>query len=242
MAAMLFPHLPDGPVAEFDPALLEASVEELMTVLAEVDPQRRLAAAALLAAHGNDAGRAVLQKAVQEDSTTYVSLEALRWLDDRECLPWARDILGRHLISPFVQAQAAALLVAVGEDADAEAGRGHLLARVTNRKRDDDRGLVIELLGEVGVAEALPALQAIAASAEDAFCGASFKALARLDPDWIRERISGLARDSEAEMDLRCDAIEALSILDDEAARAVLLEVAAGDDIAADLAQGLTED
>ncbi|MDF1565518.1 MAG: hypothetical protein P1V51_20945 [Deltaproteobacteria bacterium] len=240
--SLLFPQLPDGPVADFDPELLEATVEELIAVLEEQDGGRRLAAAALLAAHGNDAGREILREGVEEDASTYVALEALRWLEDDHCLPWARDVLGRRLLSPFVQAQAAALLIAVGEGADRERGTAHLLERARNRTRDDDRGLVVELLGEVGVEAALEELEKTAAAVADPFCGAALKALARLDPEGVRERLSALARDGAADTDLRCDAVEALSILDDEAARAVLLEVAGGDDIVADLAQGLVED
>ncbi len=240
--SMLFPEFPDGPVANFDPDLLESSPEELLVVLGEADAARALAAAALLAAHGNDGGRAILREAVQDDKTTYVALEALRWLEDGECLPWARDILGRKLISPFVQAQAAGLLAEVGEGENLEAGVGHLLTRLKNRKRDDDRGLVIELLGEIGIDEALADLQTIAADDKDPFVGAAMTAVALLDPASIRGRLEALLGDSAGDTDLRCDCVEALYMIDDEASRALLHEIAKGEDVVADLAQGLVED
>jgi HEAT repeat protein len=98
----------------------------------------------------------------------------------------------------------------------------------------DDRPVAVEWAGRLGVKEAIPALQELAAEEGDPARGAALRALGRLKAEGAEELLLGLAEDAELSDDLRMDAAEGLAELGTEPALAALRDLGnAQDELAA---------
>ncbi len=233
----LWSHVPVS-VDRVDPELLEADTATLLEILDTEDHGQRAAAACALALRGDPRALDALIDCLKVKALRYPCLEALRHLDDRRAVPSVRALFEKRFLSVFDRTQAAGLLAQQGD----EAGRRHLLVRLGRRRRDDDRGLAIELAADLKLDEAVPELETIAADPRDLFRGAALKALATLRPGATRPRLVALVTNAEEDPDVRADAAEALHALGGAGVREAL-EVAAGGDDAelAEVARGLLD-
>jgi HEAT repeat protein len=233
----LWSHVPFT-VDRVDPELLEADTATLLELLDGDDRGLRAAAACALALRDDPRAIDALVDCLQVKALRYPCLEALRHLDDRRAVPAVRAIFEKRFLSVFDRTQAAGLLAQQGD----EAGRRHLLARLTRRRRDDDRGLAIELAADLKLDDAVPELERIAADRADLFRGAALKALAALRPEATRPHLVALVRDAEEDPDVRADCAEALHALGGAGVREALEVAAAADDAElAEVARGLLD-
>ncbi|HCF60817.1 MAG TPA: PBS lyase, partial [Myxococcales bacterium] len=111
-------------------------------------------------------------------------------------------------------------------DADA---RRWLVERVARRK-GADRGLAVEIVGELGVGEALPALLEALGDRKDPFRGACLRVLGMLGDQAHRELIEKALFDTTEEVEVRMDAAEGLMNLGGPEARAALERALGGTD------------
>lgn len=206
-------------VVALDPALTEATDAELREQLSDDDGPRRIAAACVLARRGDGTGFDVLIEGLDERPLLYSVLESLRLLRDSRALPHARRLLHKLMIGKFERTQAAAVLAALGE----EDGRAHLLSRLRNRRRDDDRGLAVILCAQLELQESVPELERIAVDPKDLFRGAALKALCTLRPGESLARLTAVLNDESDDPDVRMDAAEALADHPDPRGRAALV-------------------
>lgn len=233
----LWSHVPVS-VERVDPELLEADTAELLSYLDEGGTGLRAAAGCALALRGDPRALDALVECLKVKDLRYPCLEALRRLDDRRAVEPVRAIFEKRFLGAFERTQAAGLLAQQGDPA----GRAHLLARLANRRRDDDRGLAVELSADLGLDEAVPELERIAEDPKDLFRGAALKALASLRPAATRPKLLAIVRDEAEDADVRADAAEALAELGGAGVRDALEIAAASDDAElAEVARGLLD-
>ena len=175
----------------------------------------RIAAARALAQRGDGRAFPVLLEGLSGRHFRYPSLEGLRFLRDHRAGEPAAKIMNSVFSGAFERTQAAGVLVALGEPRGGE----FLMERLRRRKRDDDRGLAIELAAEVGLHDAVPELERIAEDRADIFRGAALKALLALEPRRFERVLCAVARDEQDDPDVRSDALEAISRLPGEQPR-----------------------
>lgn len=196
----------------------ELSSEELVELIETGGLATRIAAARELALRGDPRAFSVLLEGLDNRHFRYAALEGLRFLGDQRAEEHAVSVMDRAFANVFERTQAAGILAAIGSPRGAE----HLDERLKRRKRDDDRGLAIELVAEVGLHEAAPELERTARDPDDIFRGAALKALARLDSKRFEPLLCEIARDEREDSDVRADVIEALAKMPGRQARAAV--------------------
>lgn len=190
----------------------------------------RFAAAGGLIEVGEPRCFEVLCEGLGFSDTRYLALSGLYRLGDARALEPARAVFGKLFISRFERAAAAGLLAKLGD----EEGRRFLVDRLRHR-RGLERGLVLEILGELKAADAYETIRAVLLDRRDPFRGAAARALGCLgNPDALGVLAATLGNPDE-ETELRMDAAEGLMNLGTaearqalEAARARLESTSAG--------------
>lgn len=186
-----------------------AVLPALHTGLRDADDQVRFDAAIGLSALADKSGVEVLLANVDDKHRRFFALGALmRLAEERGREPARRVLTKRFFISEFERAQAAGLLAKLGDDE----GRRYLLDRV-GRKRADDRGLAMELCGELKLTEALPALRTAMADKRELFRGTAARSLGLLRDADSTAALVAMARDTSEDLGVRCDAMEGLMFL-----------------------------
>ncbi len=170
-------------------------------------------------ANVRDACFEVLREGLLFDDTRYEALTGLHRLGDARALPPARDIFGRFFISEFERVAAAGLLAKLGDASGAA-----FLTDKASQRRGMERGLAIELLGELGIREAVPALRRAASSAKDPFRGAAARNLGLLAGEGALETLAAILQsaDGTADDEVKADAAEGLFLLGTPEAEQVL--------------------
>lgn len=194
-----------------------AAIEGLRARLTDGDEQVRFEAACGLARQGRNEGYTELAHGAADAVRRFQALGALTRLGDARARPLAEKVLGSFFATPFERTQAAGLLAKLG----VESGRAALL-RTLEVKRAEDRGLAMELCGELKVLAAIPALRRSLADRDDVFRGTAARSLGMLGEDPSGEGLSRIARDVKEELGVRCDAMEGLMFLGTPGARATL--------------------
>ncbi|MBK7860270.1 MAG: HEAT repeat domain-containing protein [Archangiaceae bacterium] len=172
---------------------LSQSRGALAAALQDAHPPVRFEAARGLAAMGHPAGLDVLVSALDDDELRFRALSALAELRDPRALEPTRALFRRWLLPHFDRTQAAAVLVRLGDPA----GEKHLLERaakkwsedrpmalellgevkaaaaqatleaILNDPKDAFRGAAARGLGRLGTPDAVRALSAALATADD---------------------------------------------------------------------------
>jgi HEAT repeat protein len=218
---MLFPFMPGGlrlPQRLDLPDADELSSDELHAMTEDGPPPMRVAAARALAERKDPRALPVLLHGLTSKTLCYPALEGLRHLGDERAREPARRLLQKTFLGVFERTQAAGVLAALG-DPD---GVAHLLARLANRRRDDDRGLAIEVCAEMGLHEAVPELLRASEDGEDLFRGTALKALGAIDPRRFEGVLCRIAGDEAEDPDVRADAVEAIAAMSGERPRRAL--------------------
>jgi HEAT repeat protein len=160
----------------------------------------------------------VLREGLGFSDTRYLALSGLYRLGDRRALEPARVVFGKLFISGFERVAAAGILAKFG-DPD---GLKFLLDRLKT-KRGLERGLALELIGELKVPETFEAVRAVLLDPRDQFRGAAARAIGCLgNPEALAPLLALL--DSEEDLDLCMDAAEGLMNLGTKEAKAALEE------------------
>jgi len=182
----------------------------------------RFWAASALAETGEAAAFPVLVEGLDESSTRFEALYALRALADPRALEPARHIFAKWGIAPTERAAAAGVLARLG---DAE-GKAYLVAEL-DRKRSHARGLAVELCGDLKLTEAAEALERILHDRQDLMRGAAAISLGRMKVARLVPELSALLADANEDPDLRADFAEALAAMGgDEAGKAISAAIA----------------
>ena len=177
----------------------------------------RFAAAGGLIESGHERCYDVLREGLGFDDTRYLALSGLYRLGDRRALEPARAIFGKLFVSGFERVAAAGVLAKLG-DMD---GRRFLIDRAA-RRRGLERGLAIEILGELKVGESFDALLTCLNDPRDPFRGAAARSLGALGRPEALEPLKTVLFDADEDPDLRMDAAEGLMNLKTPEARETL--------------------
>lgn len=200
----------------------ELTTEELVEMTETGGLATRVAAGRALASRKDPRAFQALVEGLGNRDFRYPAIEGLRVLGDSRAAEHAVSVLDRAFANVFERTQAAGMLASFGDPR----GSAHLLERLAKRKRDDDRGLAIELAAEIGLHEALPELERMASDRDDIFRGAALKALARLDCRRYEGLLCGIAVDEQEDPDVRADVVEALAGVPGHQARKALEQAA----------------
>jgi HEAT repeat protein len=185
-----------------------AATRVLTTVLNDGDAHLALFAARELAQLRDPAGADRLLAALEHGHLRFDALEALRVVGEPRALEPARRIFGSWFSDRWQRAQAAALLASLGEREGLD-----YLRRRSEKRRAGERGLVLELLGEVHAEGAYDLLAAVAQDAADRNRTAAVAGLGFLGDGRARELLQKLA-ESDPDEDVQDEAREALAVLD----------------------------
>lgn len=186
----------------------------LASMVEDADSLVRFEAARGLALLHHPSGLEVLTAALKEDALRFRALGALAELGDARAIPALRTVLKRWLLPGFERTQAAGALAKLGE---AE-GLAYLFAR-TRRRRGGDRGLAIELLGELKATHALERLLEILVDPKDFCRGAAARSLGRLGDARALAPLLAVLKERGTKDELRLDVAEGLCLLGAPGAR-----------------------
>lgn len=181
----------------------------------------RFWAATALAEVGDGAALAVLIEGLAHSSTRFEALHALRVLGDPRCEAPVREILRKGSLAPTERVAAAGVLARLGD-----AGGRSVLVEEASKRRSEGRGLAIELVAELGIAQAAPSLEAALHDRGDPFRGAAAVALGRLKIERAAAQLGSIVGDEGDDSDVRAQAVEGLATLGTEVARTALREAA----------------
>jgi HEAT repeat protein len=179
----------------------------------------RFEAALGLAMLRHPAGFEVLLSALSKSELRYDALSALFALGDTRALPKVRSVFRKFFLDDFERTQAAGTLARLGD----EAGKTYLLHRIEVR-RAFDRGLAIELCGEIPVLDAKPCLLRTISDRGDRFRGAAARALGAMQSPEALKVLRGVLQDENEDPDVRMDAVDGLLRLATPEARSAILE------------------
>lgn len=174
----------------------------------------RFEAARGMAALKHPAGFDVLVSGLKEDALRFRALGALAQLGDSRAIPPIKKVLGRWLLPAFERTQAAGALAQLGDTS----GIGYLRDRA-RKKWSPDRGLAMELLGEVKAEGAFEVLSALLSNRKDVQRGAAARGLGRLGDPRAIPVLAQLLDDPSLSEELRLDAVEGLCRLKTPEAR-----------------------
>jgi HEAT repeat protein len=199
----------------------EAARAQVRAILESREESMRFAAACALSDVSDPSGMAELQAALRDDHRRQEALSALMSLGDPAAAAAVGEIFEDESLGEFDRTVAAAALARLGD----VRGGAHLISRL--QSDGDDRPLAAEWAGRLGVKDAIPILEEIAAAEGDASRGAAIRALGRLQAPGAEQRLQQLATDAEAPEDLRMDAAEGLAELGTASALQTLRALAA---------------
>jgi HEAT repeat protein len=185
----------------------EAARQQVRSMLEVDDESMRFAAACALSNQHDSAALPELTSALHDGHRRQEALTALMSLGDAAALPEIGALFDEESLEPFDRTMTAAALARFGD----ERGKAWLAERIAEPV--DDRPIAAEWAGRLGVQEAVPALEELSETEDDPARGAALRALGRLKAPGAEERLSKVAEDAEAAMDLRMDAAEGLAEL-----------------------------
>jgi HEAT repeat protein len=185
----------------------ETAREQVRALLASEDESTRFAAACALADARDSAASPELTSALHEEHRRQEALSALMSLGDASALPAIAALFDDESLGDFDRTLTAAALARFGDPR----GKAHLAERI--EAGGDDRPIAAEWAGRLGVQEAIPGLEELAAAEGDPARGAALRALGRLAAPGAEERLANIAEDVDAAPDLRMDAAEGLAEL-----------------------------
>jgi HEAT repeat protein len=195
--------------------------EQVRALLDSEEEPMRFAAACALSDLRDPAALPQLVAALREDYRRQEALSAVMSLGDPAALPAVAELFEDESLGEFDRTLAAATLARLGDPRGAQ----HLAERVASD--GDDRPIAAEWAGRLGVTEALPALEEVAAIGGDPARGAALRALGRLGAVGAEERLVTVATSEEEAEDVRMDAAEGLAELGTTPAIAALRSLAA---------------
>ena len=199
----------------------EAARQQVRALLAATEEPMRFAAACALSDVRDPAALPELTAALRDDHRRQEAISALMSLGDAAALPEIAQLFEQESLGGFDRTLVAAALARFGDTR----GKAHLVERIEDAC--DDRPIAAEWAGRLGVQEAIPALDALAADNGDPARGAAMRALGRLRAAGAEERLAAVAGDPEAADDLRMDAAEGLAELGSPAGIELLRKLAA---------------
>ncbi|MBX5482584.1 MAG: HEAT repeat domain-containing protein [Myxococcaceae bacterium] len=168
----------------------------------------RFEAARGMAALHHPSGLEVLIEALDKDHFRFRALGALAELGDARALPAVQRVYRRWFLPGFERTQAAGAMARLGDPA----GAAWLLER-TRKRRGLDRGLAVELLGELKGVGAKERLLEILRDPDDPARGAAARGLGRMGDADALAPLAALLQDASAEEHDRLDAAEGLLML-----------------------------
>ena len=195
--------------------------EQVRALLESDEEPMRFAAACALSDLRDPAALPQLAAALREDYRRQEALSAVMSLGDPAALPAVAELFEDETLGEFDRTLAAATLARLGDPR----GAAHLAERVATD--GDDRPIAAEWAGRLGVTEAVPALEELAANERDPARGAALRALGRLGATGAEERLVAVATSEDEAEDVRMDAAEGLAELGSARATAALREIAA---------------
>jgi HEAT repeat protein len=199
----------------------DAARARVRAILASGEETMRFAAACALSDVQDRAALGELQAALADDHRRQEALSALMSLGDASAVPEIAKVFEEESLGEFDRTLAAAALARFGD----ARGASHLVARLAADA--DDRPIAAEWAGRLGVQDAIPALEELAAADGDHAQGAAIRALGRLKAPGAEQRLLRIAADAAAPEDLRMDAAEGLAELGTTAALELLRNLAA---------------
>jgi HEAT repeat protein len=191
--------------------------ETLLKLLRDEIFEVRFAAAGGLVQLGEMAAADVLLEALRQSDLRYLALSALQHLGDPRALEPARKLFKKTFLSGFERAAAAGVLARLGDPE----GRRWLVERIARRK-GAERGVAIEIAGELKLKEAIEPLRACVADKNDPFRGGCVRVLGMMGDEGQRVLIESVLFDSTEEPEARMDAAEGLMSLGTPEARRAL--------------------
>jgi HEAT repeat protein len=197
-----------------------AAREQVRALLGSAEEPMRFAAACALSDQRDPAALPQLVAALREDYRRQEALSALLSLGDAGALPGVAELFDDESLGEFDRTLAAAVLARLGDPR----GPAHLVERI--QASGDDRPIAAEWAGRLGVAEAAPALEELAASDGEPARGAALRALGRLGATGAEDRLLAIAASPDESEDLRMDAAEGLAEIASPAALATLRRLA----------------
>ncbi|HKB76929.1 MAG TPA: HEAT repeat domain-containing protein [Myxococcales bacterium] len=197
-----------------------AAREQVRALLASGEEPMRFAAACALSDQGDGAALPQLVAALREDYRRQEALSALMSLGDPAAVPGIAELFEGELLGELDRTLAAAALARLGD----ARGAAHLVLRVASD--GDDRPIAAEWAGRLRIAEAVPALEELAAADGEPARGAALRALGRLAAPGVEERLLAIVASAEAAEDLRMDAAEGLAEIGSPSAIAALRALA----------------
>jgi HEAT repeat protein len=177
----------------------------------------RFEAASGLAESGDAAAFPVLVEGLERPAMRFAALSALQILGDPRSSEPVRQFFKKAFLSASERTAAAGVLAKLGDDE----AKSWLLQRVTSRK-GDDRGLAIELAGELRLLSAFEPLARSLADRSDLFRGAAARALGMLGDERAFELIRAVLFDESEDEETRMDAAEGLMNLKTDEAKLFL--------------------
>ncbi|MBI5547333.1 MAG: HEAT repeat domain-containing protein [Deltaproteobacteria bacterium] len=196
----------------------EAGRPLLKKLVKDSDFGVRFWAAAALSTQHEPEGFPVLVEGLAPSATRFEALQGLRRLGDRRAEEPVRKVLGKWFLAAIDRVAAAGVLASFGD----EPSKALLLKEL--QRRGDVRGLAMEIAGELGLAEAVPVLEAVFKDKSDDYRGSAAMGLASMKQERFFVDFVALLRDESATADVRGDAAWALRLLDTSASRQALQE------------------
>ncbi len=208
-----------GTGLDADNKLKVAEVGEiLLRLLNDRQFEVRFAAAQGLAKMHNPAGAPVLVEGLTNRQLRLDALMSLLTVGDQQTIPGVRRCFRKLFASGFERVAAAGVLARLGD----EEASYWLVERIRQRRNfgsmggiggGAERGLAIEIAGELKLLAATDALHATLRDRADLFRGAAARSLGRMQEErWIEEFASILTDESEDD-DVRMDVAEGLMLL-----------------------------
>ena len=183
----------------------------------------RFAAACALSEVHDSAALPELVAALRDGHRRQEALSALMSLGDAAAVPEIARLFEEESIGEFDRTVTAAALARFGD----ARGTEWLAERIQHE--GDDRPIAVEWAGRLGVQQAVPALQELAALSGDPAQGAALRALGRLRAEGAEQTLLAIAADETEPEDLRMDAAEGLAELQTNAALDLLRSLAKAD-------------
>jgi HEAT repeat protein len=168
----------------------------------------RFEAARGMAELKHSAGLEVLLEGLFDAELRFRAVASLAQLGDPAALPELQRLFSKWFLPAFDRTQVAGALVRLGDPSGAE----HLFKRAATRW-SVDRGMAIELLGEVKAVGARQRLEEILKDAGDLSRGAAARGLGRLGDVSVLPLLEAVILDAAASDDLKLDVAEGLCML-----------------------------
>jgi HEAT repeat protein len=200
-----------------------AAREQVRAILRSTEEPMRFAAACALSDQHDPAALPELTAALREEHRRQEALSAMMSLGDPAAVPALAELFEDESLGEFDRTMTAAALARLGD----ARGAAHLVLRISSD--GDDRPIAAEWAGRLGIADAAPALEELAAAEGDPARGAALRALGRLGVAGAEDRLLAIARSGDEAEDLRMDAAEGLAEVGSARAVEALRALASGE-------------